>query len=48
MNLVILLHWRQGLAVKCYRVPLLFSRQSLRKDSFGGEVRTVSFDAERL
>jgi len=48
IDLVILLHRRQGLAVKRYRVPLLFSGQSLRKDSSGGEVRTVSFDAERL
>jgi len=48
MNLIIPLYWRQGLAVKCYRMPLLFSGQSLRKDSSRGEVRTVSFDAERL
>jgi len=48
MNLVIPLHRRQGLAVKGHQVLLLFSRQSLRKDSSGGEVRTVSLDAEGL
>ena len=48
MNLVIPLHWRQGLAVKGYQVPLLFSGQLLRKDGSGGEVRTVSLNAEGL
>jgi len=48
VNLVIPLHWRQGLAVKGYWVLLLFSGQSLRKDGSRGEVRTVSLDAERL
>jgi len=48
MDLVIPLYWRQGLAVKGHRVPLLFSRQSLRKDGSGGEVRTVSLNAEGL
>ena len=46
MNLVILLHRRQELAVKGHQVPLLFSGQSLGKDGSGGEVRTVSLDAE--
>jgi len=48
MNLIILLHRRQGLVVKGYWVSLLFSRQSLRKDGSGGEVRTVSLDVEGL
>jgi len=48
MNFIIPLHQRQGLAVKGYRVPLLFSRQSLRKDGSGGEVRAVSLDAKGL
>jgi len=48
INLVILLYRRQGLAVKGHRVPLLFSRQLLRKDSSGGKVSTVSLDAEEL
>jgi len=48
MDLVIPFHWRERLAVKGYQVPLLFSRQSLRKDGSGGKVRTVSLDAEGL
>jgi len=48
MNFVIPLHWRQGLAVKGHRVPLLFSRQSLRKDGSGGKVRAVSLNVEEL
>jgi len=48
MDLVIPFHQREELAVKDYWVPLLFSRQSLRKDGSGGEVRTVSLDTEGL
>ena len=48
MDLVIPLHRRQGLAVKGHQVLLLFSGQSLRKDSSRGKVRTVSLDAEEL
>jgi len=48
MDLIIPFHQREGLAVKGYWVPLLFSGQSLRKDSSGGEVRTVSLNAEGL
>ena len=48
MDLVISFHWREGLAVKGYRVPLFFSGQSLRKNGSGGEVRTVSLDVEGL
>jgi len=48
MDLVIPFHQREGLAVKDYWVPLLFSRQSLRKNGSGDEVRTVSLDTEGL
>jgi len=48
INLIIPLYRRQGLTVKGHWVPLLFSGQSLRKDSSRGEVRTVSLDAEGL
>jgi len=48
MNLIIPFYWRQGLAVKGYWVPLLFSRQSLKKDGSRCEVRTVSLDAKGL
>jgi len=48
MNLVIPLYQRQGLAVKGHWVLLLCFGQLLRKDGSGGEVRTVSLNAEGL
>jgi len=48
MDLIVSFHWRQGFAVKGYRVPFLLSRQLLREDSSGGKVGAVSLDAEEL
>ena len=48
MNLIILLHQRQGFAIKGYQVLFLFSGQLLREDSSRGEVRTVSLNAEEF